>query len=69
MKPETLPETINVPLTLDEDVTYELIQNDEWCAGSTSLADILHYKMVYEQDGPCEIYEVTRRKIDADECI
>lgn len=46
---------------------YELIQNDELAAatsGVNALNEIKHYAWQYGQDGPVEVFEVTRRKID-----
>jgi len=46
---------------------YEILCNDEWVAsasGAGARADIAHYLTQYEQDGPCEVYAVTRRLVD-----
>lgn len=47
---------------------YELHQDDMMVAGTSgknAWREILHYAAQYEQDGPVEIYEVVRRKVDA----
>lgn len=52
----------------DSDVSYELMQDDEFVAGASgcgSKQEIQHYAMLYGQDGPVEIIEVTRRKVVA----
>lgn len=49
-----------------KDISYELIQDDMMVAGAEgpgALPEIQHYAMMYGQDGPCEIVEVTRRKL------
>ena len=38
----------------DFDVEYVVMQNDEWCAGSSDIANAEHYAFVYGQDGPVE---------------
>jgi len=46
---------------------YEILCNGEWVAGANgpgARAEILHYLTQYEQDGPCEVYAVTRRLVD-----
>lgn len=46
-----------------EDVSYELIQNDELVAstsGQGAWAEIQHYATQYEQDGPVEIIKCVR---------
>lgn len=46
---------------------YEILCNGEWVAGASgpgARAEILHYLTQYEQDGPCEVYAVTRRLVD-----
>lgn len=49
------------------EVSYELVQDDMVVAGTSgegALAEIRHYAAQYLQDGPVEIYKVTREKID-----
>ncbi len=46
---------------------YEILCNDEWVAGASgpgARAEIAHYLTQYEQDGPCEVYAVTRTLVD-----
>lgn len=48
-------------------IEYEILCNDEWVAGASgegAEAEILHYLTQYEEDGPCEVYAVTRRLVD-----
>jgi hypothetical protein len=48
------------------EVSYELLQGDDWCAGTygpTALAEIQHYAAVYSQDGPVQIIEVRKRAL------
>lgn len=48
------------------DKEYELVQDDEIVAGTSganAFNEIQNYAAQYRQDGPVEIYEVTRRKI------
>lgn len=42
----------------ERSVDYELWQNDEMVAGSSSEREIRHYAAVYVQDGPVEVFEV-----------
>lgn len=54
-------------LGLDEE--YELHQNDECVAGTSgknALSEIMNYARQYSQDGPVEIFKVTRTKINPD---
>lgn len=45
------------------DVSYEVLQGDDWCAASDSLAEATHYAAVYGQDGPTRIVKVTREPL------
>ena len=51
------------------DYEFEVLCNNEWLAGSTAqdrdfaLKEAQHYVTQYSKDGPCEIWEVTRRKV------
>lgn len=50
------------------DKEYELVQDDEIVAGTSganAFNEIQNYAAQYGQDGPVEIYEVTRHKIGA----
>ena len=52
----------------DKDAEYELIQDDVLCAGTSgpsALKEIMHYAEQYAEDGPIEIYKVTRTRIAA----
>lgn len=56
------------PLEQLADSEFELWQDDCWMAGTSgpredALRDILHYAMVYGQDGPVKVYEVKRTLI------
>lgn len=51
------------------DAEFELIQDGTPMASTfgkreDALREIQHYAAVYSQDGPVEIYEVTRRRIE-----
>lgn len=49
--------------TFIEDIEYEIMQNDEIVAGSTSLSEAKHYALVYSQDGaPVEIWKVIKQR-------
>jgi hypothetical protein len=48
------------------ELSYELLQNDEWQAGTSgagALQDIKHYAAQYSQDGPVQIFEVRRTEV------
>ncbi|MGB6105683.1 MAG: hypothetical protein WBF88_17710 [Pusillimonas sp.] len=54
-----------------EDAEFELIQDGTPMASTfgkreDALREIQHYAAVYSQDGPVEIYEITRRRIEGD---
>ena len=49
----------------DAEVSYEIVTSDgEWCAAASEIGDAMHYASVYNQDGPIQILEVQRRKIE-----
>ena len=58
-------EAIRAALTQEDnaDISYEVWQDDEWQAGSNSKEETMRYAMQYAEDGPVEVYEVTRRVI------
>lgn len=58
-----IPSPVAVPDGAETDSTteYEITQEGEFCAASTSLSDAFHYAAVYGQDGPVEIWEVKRK--------
>ncbi len=47
---------------IEDDVEYEVWQFDDWQAASTSLTEAKHYALVYGQDGPVEIWKVTKQR-------
>lgn len=54
---------------MNEETEFELVQDGIPVAravGSREFAwqEIQHYAAVYSQDGPVEIYEITRRRIE-----
>jgi hypothetical protein len=54
--------------TVEEE--YELHQHDQIVAGASgknAYQEILHYAAQYSQDGPVEIFKVTRMKINPKE--
>lgn len=56
---------------MTEEVEFELVQDGIPVAkviGSREFAwqEIQHYAAVYGEDGPVEIYEITRRRIEED---
>lgn len=51
----------------NEDKEFELIQNDELVASASGFGawnEIMSYAAQYGQDGPLELYEVTRKLVD-----
>lgn len=49
--------------TAPSDVSYEIVQDDMVVAGASGPAaerEIRHYASQYEQDGPIEIFKITR---------
>lgn len=48
----------------EEDISYEVIQDDQPVAGATTLQETLNYAAQYLQDGPVEIVEVRRTVIN-----
>lgn len=59
----TVCEALRARLAEDVDVQYDVYQDDEWQAGSNSLQEAQRYFAIYSQDGPCKLFEVTRRRI------
>jgi len=56
------------PIEEAKTVEYQIIQNDCFVAGACGLQEeawreILHYAAQYIEDGPIQIYEVTRKPI------
>lgn len=56
---------------MNEETEFELVQDGIPVAravGSREFAwqEIQHYAAVYSQDGPVEIYEITRRRIEGE---
>jgi hypothetical protein len=57
--PETTPLTVRDQFAMaidagDFELDYEIHQNGEWQAGSSTIPDAQHYAAVYGQDGPVE---------------
>ena len=52
---------------MSTDIEYQIVQDDEQVAaasGGDALNEIKRYAAQYVQDGPIDVYEVTRRLID-----
>jgi hypothetical protein len=66
---DMLTKAISRVVPVSDDEEYELHQNDEWVAGASgknALSEIMNYARQYSQDGPVEIFKVTRTKINPD---
>ncbi len=55
-------------------VEYEIHQNDEVVASvsgpeDAATAEAIHYYLQYLQDGPCEVYLVTRTRIPVERIL